>query len=682
MALLRQCIINVYGGDVKYAGEILHGKTSPLRHDNKGVNADVPQDVPVTRYHSLAGTYATLPDCLEVTSWAANEDGSRGVIMGVRHRELTVEGVQFHPESILSAGGRPMIKNFLHMRGGTWEENARLQKAAAANGVGGGKQPAKSGSDNTKKNNILQQIYAHRRAAVAAQKEVPSQRPADLQAAYDLHTAPPQISLAQRLRQTPFRASLMAEIKRASPSKGVFALDMDAAAQARRYALAGASVISVLTEPEWFRGGLEDLRAVRRVLEGMPNRPAVLRKEFVFDEYQILEARLAGADAVLLIVKMLDQPQLDRLYAYSLSLGMEPLVEVQNAAEMAVAVQLGARVVGVNNRNLESFEVDLSTTGRLRGMVPSDVQLAALSGINTHADVLACVSDGVSAILVGEAIMRAPDAGAFIRQLCAGEATPQVAPKPDRLLVKICGTRTPEAALAAMQAGADLVGMILVPGSRRCVTPDAALAISRAVHSFAAAAEPDADADAAATTASSTFFSSSTATDYFAHSASRISAPGRPKLVGVFADAPLDEVLRQQRRLGLDVVQLHGTREPVEWARLVPCPVVQVFKPGAAKLTGMGVRAHHAAVLLDSGAGSGKTLDAAWVADALRRDPGLHVMLAGGLTAENVADVLRALGDELGSRVIGVDTSSGVEVDGKQDPERIAAFVKAGKSFR
>ncbi|KAG4221903.1 Multifunctional tryptophan biosynthesis protein, partial [Phytophthora cactorum] len=271
-----------------------------------------------------------------------------------------------------------MFKNFLHTQGGTWAENDRLQKESQANGVA-----KKLATAAPKKNNILQQIYARRKEAVAAQKKIPSQRLSDLEAAYELNVSPPQISFVDRLRQTPFDVSLMAEIKRGSPSKGIFALDIDAPSQAKKYALAGASVISVLTEPDWFKGSIEDLRAVRQVLDSMLNRPAVLRKEFIFDEYQILEARLAGADTVLLIVKMLDEELLTRLYKYSLSLGMEPLVEVQNAEEMKTAVELGAKVIGVNNRNLESFEVDLSTTSRLRSLVPKETIICALSGINT-----------------------------------------------------------------------------------------------------------------------------------------------------------------------------------------------------------------------------------------------------------------------------------------------------------
>ncbi|KAK4174003.1 indole-3-glycerol phosphate synthase-domain-containing protein [Triangularia setosa] len=653
----QQCMIDLYGGDVSFAGEILHGKTSPLSHDGKGVYAGLAQDLPVTRYHSLAGTHVTLPKCLQVTSWIANENGSKGVIMGVRHTEYTIEGVQFHPESILSADGRLMFKNFLYMQGGTWAENERLQTAAQeAKAIPKKAAPAK--------NNILQKIYAHRKDAVAAQKQIPSQRPSDLQAAYSLNLAPPQLSLVDRLRQSPFDVALAAEIKRGSPSKGIFALDIDAPTQARRYALAGASVISVLTEPEWFKGSIEDLRAVRQVLNGMPNRPAVLRKEFIFEEYQILEARLAGADTVLLIVKMLETDVLERLYKYSLSLGMEPLVEVQNAEEMTIAIKLGAKVIGVNNRNLENFEVDLGTTGRLKEMVPEDTFLLALSGINSHQDVLDCKRDGINGILVGEAIMRAPDASKFIRELCAGPEAPAPQTATNPLLVKICGTRSAEAATEAINAGADLVGMILVPGTKRCVSEETALAISKAIH------------DARAATGGETIKLPKTATDFFSVSIELL-RKHRPLLVGVFMNQPLEEVLEKQRAYNLDIVQLHGD-EPLEWASLIPVPVIRKFKPGQI---GVGVRGYHAVSLLDSGAGTGKLLDVESVKTELEKDAELQVLLAGGLDPENVTESVKALG-ALGQQVIGVDVSSGVEEGGKQSLERIGAFVKTAKAIR
>ncbi|KAF4544845.1 Anthranilate synthase component 2 protein [Lasiodiplodia theobromae] len=663
----EQCIYSVFGGRVDVTGEILHGKTSPLRHDGKGVYANVPQDVAVTRYHSLAGTHPTLPECLEVSSWiATGPDGGKGIIMGVRHKEYVIEGVQYHPESILTEEGRVQIKNFLKMQGGTWAENEKLAKA----------QPAAATAPNgaivvDKKTSILEKIFDHRRAAVAAQKEIPSQRPVDLQAAYDMDIAPPLISFADRLRQSPYRLSLMAEIKRASPSKGIISLSTCAPQQARTYALAGASVISVLTEPEWFKGSIDDLKLVRQALEGMPNRPAILRKEFVFDEYQILEARLAGADTVLLIVKMLDEATLKRLYHYSQSLGMEPLVEVNTAEEMHIAVNLGAKVIGVNNRNLTNFEVDLETTSRLMDIVPKETIVCALSGISGPKDVEPYEKNGVGAVLVGEALMRASNTAQFIAQLLGGSSemvktAPRAAP-----LVKICGTRSAEAAKTAIEAGADLIGIILVQGRTRCVSNETALEISQVIHSTP---KPRKSGASSSPTSSSI---PNAASEFFSHAAAHhVSHPDRALLVGVFRNQPLDYVLAQQKLLNLDIVQLHGD-EPVEWARSIPVPVIHAFKPGQA---GLARRAYHALSLLDSGAGgSGQKLDLKEVRETLEKDTSLRVLLAGGLGPENVREAIAELG-ELGERVVGVDVSSGVEVNGQQDLAKIKAFVEAAKA--
>ncbi|OCL09246.1 anthranilate synthase component 2 [Glonium stellatum] len=670
----EQCIFSVFGGHVDVTGEILHGKTSPLRHDSKGVYANLPQDLPVTRYHSLAGTHTTLPECLEITSWiASGPDGGKGVIMGVRHKEYLVEGVQFHPESILTAEGRVMLGNFLRMQGGTWAENEKLSKKAHAEATGAARDVSSSslraGNGSTtkdRKTSILEKIYDHRKAAVAQQKQIPSQRPSDLQASYDLNLSPPQISFPERLKQSPYRLSLMAEIKRASPSKGIISLSTCAPAQARTYALAGASVISVLTEPEWFKGSIDDLRAVRQSLEGMPNRPAILRKEFIFDEYQILEARLAGADTVLLIVKMLDEATLKRLYLYSQSLGMEPLVEVNNVDEMRVAVNLGSKVIGVNNRNLTNFEVDLDTTSRLMDMVPKETVVCALSGISGPKDVEPYTKNGVGAVLVGEALMRASNTTQFISELLGGAEDVQPKEK-EELHVKICGTRSAEAAKAAVEAGADLIGMILVEGRKRTVSKETALEISKIVHSTP---KPRKNLEQSSNSAK-------VASDYFDHaSRNHLSHPERALLVGVFQNQPLDYVLSQQRLLDLDIVQFHGS-EPVEWAKLVPVPVIRSFKPHES---GLGLRGYHALPLLDSGAGgSGKKLDLADVKEALSRDNGLKVILAGGLDPTNVSGILEHLGDFRG-RVKAVDVSSGVEENGEQSLQKIRDFITAAKA--
>jgi len=663
----EQCIFSVFGGQVEQTGEILHGKTSPLRHDGKGVYANLTQDLPVTRYHSLAGTHPTLPESLEVSSWiATGPDGGKGVIMGVRHKEYLVEGVQFHPESILTAEGRVMLKNFLHMRGGTWAENAKLQqeaRPATTNGKSNG-----STSNGTSKASILDRIYDHRKVAVAAQKDIPSQRPEDLQAAYDLNLAPPLVSFVDRLKQSPFKLSLMAEIKRASPSKGVISISACAPAQARTYALAGASVISVLTEPEWFKGSIDDLRSVRQALAGMTNRPAILRKEFIFEEYQILEARLAGADTFLLIVKMLSQEQLERLYRYGQSLGMEALVEVNTEAEMEIAVKLGSKAIGVNNRNLTSFEVDMDTTTRLMNMVSKDTVLCALSGIAGPQDVKPYQQAGVGAVLVGEALMRAKDTTKFITELLGGDEA-AIKAKPRRSpLVKICGTRSAEAARTAIEAGADLIGMILVQGRSRCVSTETAREISTTIHQTDRPTKLVVQAEG----------SPDRATNFFQHSAQHhLRHTSRVLLAGVFLNQPLEYVLEQQKMLDLDIVQLHGS-EPLEWADLIPCPVIHAFKPEHSELA---TRGYHSLPLLDSGAGgTGQQLAVNNVKAMLQKDEGLGIILAGGLNADNVVEAVNALGDQ-GRQVLGVDTSSGVETDGKQDLDKIRAFVEAAKSI-
>lgn len=662
-----QCMFYSLGGTVDVTGQILHGKTSPLKHDGKGVYEGVPQNVPVTRYHSLAGTYGTLPDCLEVTSTIpANPDADiKEVIMGVRHKEYVIEGVQFHPESILTEDGRTMMRNFLRMQGGTWAENERLSKEAHAKAIGA-TNGAANGEKKDKQTSILEKIYDHRKAAVAEQKKIPSQRPADLQASYDLNLAPPQLDFPTRLRQSPYRLSLMAEIKRASPSKGIISLSTCAPAQARTYAKAGASTISVLTEPEWFKGSIDDLRAVRQSLEGMPNRPAVLRKEFIFDGYQILEARLAGADTVLLIVKMLDETLLKQLYDYSLSLGMEPLVEVQNVEEMEIAVKLGSKVIGVNNRNLVSFEVDMETTSRLVSMVPKETILCALSGIAGPKDVEPYIQSGVGAVLVGEALMRASNTEQFIAELLGG-STAKASPTSISTLVKICGTRSAEAAQAAIEAGADLIGMILAPGTKRTVTAETALAISEVVHRVK---KPR-------VSKSGLLSDTKTASDFFEHGASRlVSVDDRALLVGVFRNQSLEYVLEQQRLLNLDLVQLHG-QEPLEWAKLIPVPVLKAFNP---QHHGIGSRGYHALPLLDAGSGgSGQQLDLSDVKAVFGKDAGIKVILAGGLNPENVSSILSSLEGHR-DRVVGVDVSSGVEEDGQQSLDKIRAFVKAVKN--
>ena len=216
----------------------------------------------------------------------------------------------------------------------------------------------------------------------------------------------------EALRRTP-GASVIAEVKRRSPSKGLIREDFDPAWIARCYADAGAACISVLTDAKFFGGSLEDLEAVRAAVD----RP-LLRKDFVIDAYQIDEARLAGADAVLLIVSALDDPTLAALFEHARQLGLDVLVEVHDELELERALALGADLVGVNNRNLKTFEVDLATTERLAARIADpEVVLVAESGIATAEDIARLERAGAAGFLIGESLMRQPHPGKALEEL-------------------------------------------------------------------------------------------------------------------------------------------------------------------------------------------------------------------------------------------------------------------------
>lgn len=206
--------------------------------------------------------------------------------------------------------------------------------------------------------------------------------------------------------------SVIAEVKRASPSKGALAPISDPGALAEQYALAGASMISVLTERRRFGGSLDDLDAVRARVD-----IALLRKDFMVDEYQFFEARAHGADVVLLIVAALSHNQLNDYHQLALELGMRALVEVHTNDELERALDISPQIVGVNSRNLKTLEVDAQTFAELIPRVPSDVVRVAESGILTRSDVDFAQRHGATAILVGEALVRASDPGTAMREL-------------------------------------------------------------------------------------------------------------------------------------------------------------------------------------------------------------------------------------------------------------------------
>ncbi len=254
---------------------------------------------------------------------------------------------------------------------------------------------------------VLDEILAHKREELEAARRVVD--PATM-AERAARAAPPR----------GFRAALeggggvrvVAEIKRRSPSRGQIRCDFDPVAIARAYESGGAAALSVLTDARFFGGSLDVLAAVRAVTS-LP----LLRKDFVVDVYQVDEARAWGADAVLLIVAALAPEALAALHARALELGMDALVEVHDEAELGAALALGADLVGINNRDLRSFETDLAVTERLAPRVPAGAVVVAESGIFRHEDVLRLEKAGARAFLVGESLMRAPDVGLALREL-------------------------------------------------------------------------------------------------------------------------------------------------------------------------------------------------------------------------------------------------------------------------
>lgn len=411
-------------------------------------------------------------------------------------------------------------------------------------------------------------------------------------------------SLAAALARPGLR--FVMEIKRVSPSQGTLRAAVDPAAIARAYAGA-ADAISVLTDTPWFGGSFADLAAVRAAFDG-----PVLCKDFTVDPRQIPEARAHGADAVLLMLSVLDDAEVAACLAACARLGMDALVEAHDEAEVRRAVACGARIVGINNRDLKSMTVDLATTERLARLVPADRILVAESGIDDRADVLR-LRPYADAFLVGSSLMRSDDPAAAARALAFGR-------------VKVCGlTNAPDIA-AARAAGASFAGLIMVPGTPRALTVEAASAL---------AAEAD------------------------------------MPVVGVFRDAPVADVMTFARNVNVVAVQLHGNEDTSYlnglraqlangceiWAALSTADEVPSPREGATRS------------LFDTGAGgTGRAFD--WTALAGRSDLAAGI-LAGGLNPANAA-AASAVG------AWALDVSSGVEASpGRKDPAKLAAFFDA-----
>lgn len=419
------------------------------------------------------------------------------------------------------------------------------------------------------------------------------------------------------------RVHLIAEVKRASPSKGLLAPDLDPVATALTYEANGASVISVLTEPHFFLGAPEFLTAIKRAVT-IP----VLRKDFIFDDYQVYEARAWGADAILLICAILDDTQLQRLLTLAHDLRMRALVEVHSAEEAARAVAAGARIIGVNSRDLTTFKMNPYLIREIRQQLPADRIIVAESGIHSQADVRRLARYDVQAMLVGESLVVSQDIPGQIRMLLNGaNKTTQV---------KICGLSDAESLDTAVEAGADMLGFIFYPPSHRYIEPDKVRALLTASRSYA-----DAETQV------------------------------QPDLVGVFVNKEADFINEVVESAGLHYVQLHGNESP-ELCRQIKRPVIKALsvtsKEDLERLNDYAAIVWR--LLIDTPTpewgGTGRTGDWQLAQQAAR----LHkILLAGGLTSENVVSALQAV------RPWGIDISSGVETDRRKDPEKIRTFL-------
>ncbi len=418
---------------------------------------------------------------------------------------------------------------------------------------------------------------------------------------------------------------LIAEVKRASPSKGLLAPDLDPVELARTYEANGASVISVLTEPHFFLGSLEFLTAIKAAVS-VP----VLRKDFIVDEYQVYEARAWGADLLLLICAILDDAQLRHLLHVAHALRMHCLVEVHSQAEAQRAVAAGAAIIGVNSRDLVTFEMHPHLIRELRQLIPADRVVVAESGIHSAADARRLARYDVQAMLVGEALVVSDDVPTQMHTLLQGAN--------QNTQVKICGLRQPEHIDAAIEAGADMLGLVFYKPSHRYIPPLQVPALIAA-------------------------------SQRFTHSASDHTTPD---LVGLFVNEEADYINEVTEQAGLHFVQLHGNESP-EFCQKIKRPVIKAL-PAHDQDGLMRARDYQSVawrLLLDTPTdgwgGSGITHDWELARNVAQT---YSILLAGGLTPENIAEAIQRV------RPWGVDVSSGVETQKQKDVGKIHAFIE------
>ncbi|HRU18795.1 MAG TPA: indole-3-glycerol phosphate synthase TrpC [Kiritimatiellia bacterium] len=451
------------------------------------------------------------------------------------------------------------------------------------------------------------------------------------------HTTRAQVErLAAARRDTPrgFAAALnasgvrvIAELKRASPSAGDIRPDLDPADLARRYAEGGAAALSVLTEPAFFKGSADDLRQAREAV-ALP----VLRKDFILDPYQVYESVALNADAILLIVRIVDDDTLHALYTLVCSLGLDVLTEVFDEEDAARARALGATLVGINNRDLARFSTDTTRTARLAALFPPDVSIVALSGIRTSDDIRQTLACGIRRFLIGERLVRQPDPVATLRAWTTLHPSLLLSPMLPNL--KICGITEHATARFCAEMGVGALGAVFYAKSPRYVTPSQARALFEGL-------------------------------------------PGHVARVGVFANCLPDAMLAAAREARLTTLQLHGQESLADIRSLLRSGyrVIRTLSATGDSLLKIAQEIPtEAGILVECGQGPLPGGNAAvwnW-AEAAPLAAVRPFALAGGLTPDNITDALR------GSRAAACDVSSGVETrPGVKNHDAIQKLVNA-----
>lgn len=418
---------------------------------------------------------------------------------------------------------------------------------------------------------------------------------------------------------------IIAEIKRASPSKGVIKESFEPTELALAYSQGGAVAFSVLTEEDYFRGSLDDLRAVRDV-SPLP----ILRKDFILDEYQIYETAAAGADALLLIVAALNDQQLSRFRRITEEeLVMDALVEVHTVDEMRRAERCGATLIGVNNRNLRTFDVSLNVSINLARETSADTILVSESGLRSGDDLRTLQSLGYRGFLIGEALLRAEDPAQSLQRLIRD------ARRNDGVLVKICGITNLKDAQMCIGAGADMLGFNFYPGSPRYIAPEEARRVIQEL-------------------------------------------PSEVMSVGIFVnEASPEKVAGIADVAGVAAVQLHGDETPFYCQALRDRFVIKALRVQPGIMPEQISEYETEAILLDTFSsrargGTGERFD--WSAAQQAGQFVSKLFLAGGLTRENVTEAVGIV------RPYAVDVCSSVEsVPGQKDERRVAEFIAAAK---